>query len=448
MSNKDERPHLTEEYIKEQWETITPVSVNLNAVRSYLITKCPFYSQALQMVNIDMVDVTNPSALGFTNGHRVSLNPRMYAIYEKFSKDNSIPFFRTPEMGMGFIILHEIGHIVFDSFGRLGGRNPGLWNSATDYQINQFVAKLMKEAGMFSTPQSYTDFLDVIMKNFLLDPAKYEKLSAESTYDDLYRVSVSGGGGGAQGNGSLAGDMVEPDENMSDQERMERDIVKSEMQGYAKKNAGKLAGAGSCFREFEFLLEPPKVNLRQILRQITDRECTDDWGWTSRGSRMDHLLPNGSRLPVMTQMNPDLIRKIIFVLDSSGSLSSKQLNDALNIIRECLEKFTRQTVRLIIHTDQVVYSGELKSHHDLVESFSGGTAFMPVIEHIEELRKTERIEASSVIWFTDLYGEINPEISDLRKTCKNPNKQYKWIISGSDLVANCGSSFHIDEIGY
>ena len=438
------RDPIWDAFIKENWDKVLMPVVNIASLRHFLIRKCPFYTSALQMVNTVLVDDTTRSdAVGYTNGYKVFLNPRMYAIMELWNKQNKKPWFKNAEMGFAFILMHEIGHIVFDSFGRLGGRSPVMWNSATDYQINQFIVKLMKESGVFSTQQSYTEFLDVVMKNFLLDPAKYEKMTSEMTYDDLYRVSVGKGQpGDTPGNGALAGDLVEEDDKMSDQDRMDRDIVKSEMKDYATKNADKLAGIGTGMRDFEFLLEPPKVNLRQVLKQITDKECTDDWGWNNRGSRLDHMLRDGMRLPVIVQANPDVVRKVFFVLDSSGSMTNEQLNEALNIVKTCLSKYTRQPVYLIIHTSEVVFSQDIKSHDEVIEKFTGGTAFVPVIDEIKRVKKELHLEPSVVIWLTDYYGEIDFQAKDL----PFHQKKMKWIISGSDAKPSTGAAFYIDEI--
>lgn len=436
---------MEKEYIEKHWDSVTIPTINWPALRAFLTRKCPFYTQALQMVNIEVVDhIKTSKAIGYTNGYKVAINPRVFMINEIWASENKKPWFKTPELGIAFVILHEVGHIIFDTFGREGMRQPELWNVATDFQINQFVVKLMKESGMFSSEQAYKDFLAVVNAHFLFDPARYERLSAEMTYDDLYRIRVGGGSGGAGGNGGLAGDLVKEDESsMTDQQRMDRDITKSEMSNYVGKNAKHLTpGVGSCFREFEFMLEPPKVNLKMVLRQINDKDTSDDWGYTNRGSRMDHLLRDGMRLPVITQTNPDLVRKVFFILDSSGSMSDEQLNDAMNTVKECLERYTRQPVYLIIHTSDIVFSKDIRSHNEVVEKFSGGTAFWPVIEEIKRIKDEEHIIPSAVIWLTDYYGEVDFQPRDL----PFPPKKMKWIISGSSAEPSTGQTFYIDEV--
>lgn len=343
-------------------------------------------------------DMEDPS-FGYTNGFKVFFNPRLYILSEQQNKQQNRPWFRTIELGLVFTILHEIGHIVFDSFGRRSLRSPRMWNWATDYQINQFVAKLMKEAGVFRDESSYKELLNVLLKNFLLDPARYEKLTAEQTFDDLYKASISSDKHDPGAGKGLEGDMQEPeDDDLSDQEKMTRSIVQSEMQNYVGKNAGKLPGNGTGFREFEFLQEPPKVNLRQILKSVTERDFTKDWGYSSRGSRMDHMMPNGIRLPEIVDMNPDLVKNAFFVLDSSGSMTSEQQNDAINIVKELLEKYTRTPVWLIIHTSEICYSGPITDFKDALSQWSGGTAFWPIIFELKRIKKEERIEPSVVLW--------------------------------------------------
>jgi predicted metal-dependent peptidase len=441
-----------ESLINEQWDKIDPPAVNLPALRSFIIKTIPFYASALQLVDIEIVnDKKNLPSFGFTNGYKIFISPKLYKIHGMVVEKSGKPWFKTPELGITFTILHEIGHLVFDSFGRLQHRSHELWNVATDYQINQFVARIMKESGVFKSDKSYTDFMEVINKNFVFDPGKYSKLSAEATYDDLYKVGMRGKDySGWSMNGDMVGDGSGSNEDgtpLTPEEQMARDIIKSELKDYSTKNAGKLPGHGSSYgREFELQLEPPKVNLRQILKHITDRENTEDYGYSRRGSRMDHMISNNIRLPSVVESNPDKIRKVMVVLDCSGSMSSEQLNDALNIIREVMAKHTKNPVHLILHTDSVNFSDSIKDYSEVPRNITGGTAFQPVLDEIERLKKKENVIPSAVIWVTDLYGELtNPDDYNVRKFPFH--KKLSWIISGSNLEAPIGRNYWIDEVG-
>ena len=442
-----------DDLIKNQWDNIEAPAVNLSAIRSYIIKTIPFYASALQMVDIEVMNderVKSWPSFGFTNGFKIYISPKLYIIHGMVVEKSKKPWFKTPELGLTFLILHEIGHLVFDSFGRIQHREARLWNVATDEQINEFVARIMKESGVFRSDASYTQFMEVLQKNFVFDPAKYSKLSAEGTYDDMYKVGMRGKDyDGWSLNGDMVGDGSGADEEgkgLTPEQQMARDIIKSELKDYAAKNGGKLPGNGSGFgREFEYLLEQPKVNLRQILKRITDRDDKEDYGYSRRGSRMDHMMPPDVRLPSLVDINPDLIRKFFVILDCSGSLSSEQLNDALNIIREITTKMTKNPVYLICHTSEVVFAGDIDTYQEVPRNITGGTAFQPVLNHLAELKRTENVVGSCYLWFTDLYGELNePDY------CARNFPFYKklhWLISGSDLEAPIGTNHYVDEIG-
>ena len=442
-----------EDLIKNQWDKIEPPNVNLSALRSFIIKTIPFYASALQLIDIDVVNddkaKTWPS-FAFTNGYKIFISPKLYVIHSMVTEKSGKPWFKTPELGITFTILHEIGHLVFDSFGRVQHREARLWNVATDAQINQFCARIMKESGVFRSDASYTQFMEVLQKNFIFDPGKYSKLSAEATYDDMYRVGMRGKDfDGWSLNGDMEGDGSGNDENgkpLTPEEQMARDIIKSELKEYSTKNADKLPGNGTEYgRDFAMQLEPPKVNLRQVLKRITDRENTEDYGYSRRGSRMDHMMPSNIRLPSTVDLNPDLIRKVMVVLDCSGSMSSEQLNDYLNIIREVIDKHTKNPVWLILHTSEICFSDEIKNYNDVPRNITGGTAFRPVLDEIERLKKKEHIIPSVVIWGTDLYGELGED--DYNPRAFPFYKKLHWIVSGSNLDAPIGTNWHIDEIG-
>jgi predicted metal-dependent peptidase len=439
--------------IETQWDNIQAPNINLHSLRSFLQKQIPFYAQALQLIDIVFDDTekakTWPS-FGYTNGYKIYISPKLYEIHSMVVKKSNKPWFASPELGIGFVILHEIGHLVFDSFGRIAHRDPQLWNIATDYQINQFVSRIMKECGVFKSDSSYTKFMEVLNKNFLMDPAKYSKLSAEATYDDLYKHGIRGNhGDGWSLNGDMQGDGSGKDDNgnpLSSEEQMARDIIKSELSNYSQKNGSKLPGQGSGWgRDFEMQLEPPKVNLRQVLKHITDRENTEDYGYSRRGSRMDHMIPRNMRLPSVIESQPDLIRKVMVALDFSGSMSQEQCRDALNIINEVLNKHTRNPVYLIIHTDGINWHGDIGDYKEVPTHYTGGTSFKCIYDLMENLRKEKHIVPSVFIHCTDGYGEFGDD--DYTPKLIPFHKKLIWIIQGSDSHPCIGKVFWTDEVG-
>ena len=451
QSNEDMKAFR--EGLIKQWDEIEPPAVNLHSLRAFILKQITFYSAALQLIDIVFDDTEAAKkwpSFAFTNGFKIFISPRLYQIHKLCVEHNKGVWFKTPELGIVFTILHEIGHLVFDSFGRVQHREARLWNVATDYQINQFVARLMKEAGIFKSDVNYTNFMEVLNTNFVMDPAKYAKLSAEATYDDLYKVGCRGKD---YENWSMNGDMVgdgsganEDGKPLTAEEQMARDIIKSELKDYSVKNGDKLPGKGSGFgRDFEMLLEPPKVNLRQVLKFITDRQNTEDYGYSRRGSRMDHMVANNIRLPSVVEANPDLIRKFMIAIDFSGSMSSDQCQDALNIIREVTGKFTRNPIYLIIHTDGINWHGDISDYKEVPTQYTGGTSFQPIYELVESLKKEKNIIPSIFMHLTDGYGEFSDD--DYTPKLLPFYKKLVWLIMGSDRTPCLGKVYHVDEIG-
>jgi hypothetical protein len=78
-----------------------------------------------------------------------------------------------------FVICHEILHCVSDHHRRRGKRNPTLWNYACDYAINPILGTEESCEEGFEWPQ-----LDG--KKIGLYEKKYDGMTAEDIYDDLY----------------------------------------------------------------------------------------------------------------------------------------------------------------------------------------------------------------------------------------------------------------------
>lgn len=433
--------------IESDFDSMETPALNISAIRHFLISKIPFYADALQKVDLFFIEKKKVPSFGWTDNFRIYMSLKHYTLFGKAAITNGLPWFKNIEIGTIFVLLHEIGHIVFKSFDRQVARKADAWNIATDEKINEFVCGLMKDAGVFPSASAYQAFMEVVNCHFVLDPTKYGELTSEEVYSDMFRLQISVNGSG------LGGDMVgdgKPDKDadgneLSDQEKMSRDIVAAELDNYMQKNASKLAGYGSCTgRELSYLQEPPKISLREVLSKITDRTPDEDWGFGNRQSKFDHLLPQGCRMPTIIPLNPNKVRKVFFVLDSSGSMSTQQINDAINIIRELECKYTKNPIHLIIHTSEIVYSQDLKSFKETPTQYSGGTAFKPVSDEIARLEKEEHILPSVVIWLTDGYGEYAQDQYTVRDFPYF--RKLKWIIHGSEITPNLGNVWHVDII--
>ena len=86
---------------------------------------------------------------------------------------------------LGFVLLHELGHIILLSAQRRMGRNLHLWNCATDFAINRMVAGVRHPATgevMYESPNgTYPGVGEV---QILHDP-RWDGLVAETIYERL-----------------------------------------------------------------------------------------------------------------------------------------------------------------------------------------------------------------------------------------------------------------------
>jgi predicted metal-dependent peptidase len=87
---------------------------------------------------------------------------------------------------LGFVLAHEVGHQLYATADRRRGRNPQLWNCATDYAINRIVAAIEHPARygapLYDPPQGDIPGLGEI--RILLDP-RWDGKIAEAIYEYL-----------------------------------------------------------------------------------------------------------------------------------------------------------------------------------------------------------------------------------------------------------------------
>jgi predicted metal-dependent peptidase len=293
-----------------------------------------------------------------------------------------------------FLFGHEILHCIYDHFGRCGNRNPQLWNIAGDFCNNADLKKHKIGEFITSVPCLY----DV----------KYEGMSAEEVYDDLYKNAEK------LNINNLLNKMIDDhldvdSENssdnegqgnrpsMSEEERQKvRDEIKEAMLSAAQTcDVGNLpAGVKRLLTE----LTEPKMNWRELLRMQLESTIKSDYTWlrTSRkGWDLDAVMP-GMR-------TTDAI-DIAVMIDMSGSISDAQGRDFISEIKGIMETF--EDYRIHVGTfDTGVYNVK-QFNSDNLEDITeyellggGGTSFECIFNYLKE----QEIEPKKLVVFTDGY---------------------------------------------
>jgi len=299
-----------------------------------------------------------------------------------------------------FLFGHEVLHCVYDHFGRRGDRDPMLFNVANDYAVNGDLKKHRVGEFITSVPCLYD--------------SKYEGMSSEEIYDDLYenaeKINLSDlidklldDHMDGEGNSDSDEDGDEKDGSgkkpkLSAEERQKiRDEIKEAVMAAAAASdgAGNLpAGVRRIIQD----MTAPKLNWRELLRMQLESTIKSDYTWmraSRRGWHMDAVMP-GQR--------PDELIDVAIGIDASGSIDERMLRDFLAETQGIMDQF--QSYRIHIFTfDTRVYnpaqynSDNLDTMCDYEVSGGGGTDFDAIFNYLKE----EQIEPKRLVVFTDGY---------------------------------------------
>jgi len=168
--------------------------------------------------------------------------------------------------------------------------------------------------------------------------------------------------------------------------------------------------------QIKALLKKPEINWKQILRKFVGSVPVP---YRRTPTRLNRRMPFR---PDITGRLPKRIIKIVVAIDTSGSMSSRDIeyciNEVFNIVKDYESEIT------IIECDaQIgkVYKAKKVSDVQPKVTGRGGTSFVPVIEYINESGK---FRDALMIYFTDGYGDYEiPKPRTLRNM---------WVVLGDE----------------
>ena len=299
-----------------------------------------------------------------------------------------------------FLFGHEVLHCVYDHFGRRGDRDPMLFNVANDYAVNGDLKKHRVGEFITSVPCLYD--------------SKYEGMSSEEIYDDLYenaeKINMSDlidkllddhldGDGDSDSDDD--GDEKSGRGKKPKLSAEERQKIKDEIKEAVLSAAAASDGAGNLPAGVKRLIQDmtaPKLNWRELLRMQLESTIKSDFTWmraSRRGWHMDAIMPG---------MKNDELIDIAIGIDASGSIDERMLRDFLAETQGIMDQF--QSYRIHIFTfDTRVYnpaqynSDNLDSICDYEVKGGGGTDFDAIFNYLKE----EQIEPKRLVVFTDGY---------------------------------------------
>jgi predicted metal-dependent peptidase len=144
-----------------------------------------------------------------------------------------------------------------------------------------------------------------------------------------------------------------------------------------------------------------KIDWRQAVEEFVTARAKSDWTYlraNRRFSQSEYQMPT---------LHSDELGKIVWIIDTSGSVSDKQLNSCASEMDTLLEQFPTSKFH-VLYVDDNVNGGDEVSINDcplkLTVHGRGGTAYGPAFDWVSAY---EDGEIEGVIYFTDLmpYGK-------------------------------------------
>ena len=342
-----------------------------------------------------------------------------------------------------FIICHEIEHVIFNHPAEMVKVNPQKlpevyerFNLAADASVNdRLIDEINTYSYKFMTMPEGCITSEYLRKEFKLKSIR--KCESYKYYYDLIKVEEDNENQQQMMINKLLGEEgkfiesedgypcivsnsnnikdhdweVEDDEYEAIKENT-KEFINQSYEMISKENRGTMPGL--FIQEIEKINQPTKISWQSILKKYIG---TISASYKKTRTRLNRRQPQ--RFDLSGKIN-DKTLKIVVALDTSGSVSDRDISYIFNEIFSIISKKNYELT--IIECDaeiQKVYKVKKPSDIQMKVAGRGGTCFTPVIEYINNDRY---YRDSLLIYFTDGYGE--------NKIPKPLTYRNLWVILG------------------
>ena len=337
---------------------------------------------------------------------------------------------------LGFVLAHEIGHHVFESLARREGRNPHLWNCATDHAINRMVAAMESDRGpLYRPPAGNVPGLGDVRP--LLDK-RFDGMTAEQIYDKLWEesppteaitITLELPRGPAPGKiadhrGGI--DVHLPNRPSAADRGVLLDRLSAAVAAHrASAHHGELPAGVE--RLVDGLLPPTVPWQRLLSRYVGEMQTRQDYSYARPNRRwlMEDLLVPGPH-----SEDPG---RVVVAIDTSGSVSPKLLQamaSELGRLNMLVPYITVLIADAQVHTEVPTHQLHAFLQRQTFAG-GGGTSHKPVFEWIAK----RRLQPELFIGLTDLFSDF-PAVK--------PTYPVVWIVPRKHGRAPWGKVFEAD----
>lgn len=260
-----------------------------------------------------------------------------------------------------FVLGHELLHLLLDHAGRVGDRDPELWNVAVDVVVNEALTQGISRHGWGLVPPK--EPAPILARDVgLWDAAR---LTGEEIYELLRREGrrvetnlLRGACGSGAGGNPLPAEL-EAEKGLSDTERaLLRRKTLAEAKAWGNLPLGVL-------REVEGLLEP-KVPWPQLLRaylrgSLAQALGKSDFTFRKPSRRSDEAILPSLQRPLL---------RVVTVVDTSGSMGEAELAQAVAEVEAVAREVAEVT---LLSCDAEVHArGRVQGRRDAQKLLRGG----------------------------------------------------------------------------
>jgi len=342
------------------------------------------------------------------------------------------------------VLCHEVLHLALQHLIRRGKRDFEIFNVACDLCVNDILIANGFNLPIYNAlvPENHKfNFKGILIKDI-------DKKSAEEVYSELYdklpKIEI---GIISKNDGK---DKRIPDElkgfdvhitakgmSKEESERIKKEAEKwkkllVEAYTFAKMRGTEPLGIERYIEE----LHKSKLDWKAILWKFVSNEIPYDFTYMKPSKKAEAV---GIYMPSVVRENVD----IIVAVDTSGSISNKDLADFLSEIIAIAKSFNQVRMTLITHdaTIQDVYrveNGNIDKIRNLKIHGGGGTSHKDVFEKVEK----EYANAKLLILFTDGYSDLE-EVESNKRTLIVLAGDYNKKLKEKELKFPC----EIIEVG-
>jgi predicted metal-dependent peptidase len=362
------------------------IEERLIASKVQMLMQLPFFGSLASSLNIKVVDWMfdkDTPITAATDGVNFFYNPEGI---KKFTINELI-----------WLFAHEVSHVCWMHFVRMGERNKTLWNIATDYVING----LLRINKIGKAPEKH------------LDDRRFDGKTAEQVYEILYKESPKLDIDALAK--MLADKHIDMDKNEDGSpktEEQQRQFVNKIKEDLIK--AIQTSDAGTAPAGFDRLIDSitsPQLPWQDILRDRIKSKIKTDFTFMRPNRRSGNT--NGIIFPSMTV--EDEI-DVCIAMDMSGSIGQDTASEFMGEIYGIISEFNSWNIKIWSFDTKVYNEREYSSHDDanILEykpKGGGGTQFECNWEHMKKFD----IDPKLFIMFTDLYpcdGWGDPDYCD------------------------------------